>query len=39
MLYWFKPNGHWNVIPKEVYDELRRFYGDDMLRETEEEKK
>jgi hypothetical protein len=30
--YYFKPAGHWNIITKEVYDVLVRFYGPDMLK-------
>lgn len=38
VLYWFKPNGHWNVLEgKEIYDFLSMFFGEDQLRVTEEE--
>lgn len=36
-IYKFKPNGHWNYITKEVYEVLRKFYSDEMLKIEEEE--
>ena len=36
-VYKFKPNGHWNYITKEVYEVLRKFYSDEMLKIEEEE--
>lgn len=36
-VYWFKPNGHWNVLEgKEIFDFLSRFFGPEYLRVTEE---
>lgn len=37
LVYWFNPNGHWNVISKEVYDTLSKWYGPDHLTFSEEE--
>jgi hypothetical protein len=36
-IYKFKPNGHWNYITKEVYEVLRKFYSDEMLKIEEED--
>ena len=36
-IYKFKPNGHWNYITKEVYEVLRKFYSDEMIKTEEEE--
>ena len=36
-VYKFKPNGHWNYITKEVYEVLRKFYSDEMLKIEEED--
>ena len=36
-VYKFKPNGHWNYVTKEVYEVLRKFYSDEMLKIEEEE--
>jgi len=30
--YQFNPAGHWNYIPESVYNVLKEFYSDDMLR-------
>ncbi len=30
--YLFKPNLHWNYIPENIYRELKKFYGEDMLK-------
>lgn len=40
MLYWFCPNGHWNVVTKEAYEYLLQFYGDEegWLTTTEDNK-
>lgn len=35
MEFWFRPNGHWNVVSREAYDALRRAgYDDQFLRAT-----
>ena len=36
-IYKFKPNGRWNYITKEVYEVLRKFYSDEMLKIEEED--
>ncbi len=36
-VYKFNPNGHWNYITKEVYEVLRKFYSDEMLKIEEED--
>ena len=30
--YLFKPNNHWNYIPENIYQELKKSYGEDMLK-------
>ena len=30
--YLFKPNSHWNYIPENIYLELKKFYGEDVLK-------
>lgn len=35
--YLFKPNLHWNYIPEDVYQELKKFYSDEVLKIEEEE--
>ena len=30
--YLFKPNKHWNYIPENIYQELKKFYGEDVLK-------
>lgn len=36
--YWFKPNGHWNVVSEKVYNELSRFYEPEFLKIEEKQK-
>ena len=36
-VYRFKPASHWNYITKEVYEVLRKFYSDEMLKIEEED--
>ncbi len=36
-VYLFKPHLHWNYITEDVYNVLSRFYGEDMLKISEEE--
>ena len=36
-VYKFKPNGHWNYVTKEVYEVLRKFYSDEVLKTEEED--
>ena len=36
-VYKFKPHQHWNYITKEVYEVLRKFYSDEMLKIEEED--
>ena len=36
-VYKFKPPSHWNYITKEVYEVLRKFYPDGMLKIEEED--
>ncbi len=38
-IYYFKPARHWNIITKSVYEVLKNFYGDDMLKTVEEKTK
>ena len=35
--YLFKPHLHWNYIPEDVYQELKKFYSDEVLKIEEEE--
>jgi hypothetical protein len=32
MKFYFRPNGHWNIIPETVYLVLEKFYGHEHLK-------
>jgi hypothetical protein len=36
LVYWFRPNHHWNVVTKECYEQLMKWDFGDYLRVTEE---